>query len=201
MRIVKRKWLKSSMIFLIISIIALMMAATALAQGPGPKPDSPMPHGMNNPGPMKPEKMEMCVGGEITGVAWYDGNGNNRFNPNNRNPRRGEHYMDGAIVHLWAVRNVGPEGKGHAQSIRVGTFITRDGGAFKFECVRPGLYSLQVIPPPSHVVDTLTLPHTENPTVPFEVKGGEELVFAFAFKPYLEFTSYPYLNEPPRLDS
>lgn len=191
MRIVKRKWFKSSLIFLVMIIIALMMVTTALAQGPGPKPPGPM-----KPGPMMAPMPEKCLGGEISGVAWYDGNGNNRFNPNNRNPRRGEHYMDGAIVHLWAVRG-GPHGPA---SIRVDTFVTRDGGAFLFECVRPGLYSLQVIPPPSHVVDTLTLPHIENPTVPFEVKPGDELVFAFAFKPYLEFTSYPYLNEPPRLN-
>lgn len=184
MRIVTRKWFSRSLIFFVVILTALIMATAALASGPG-GPDGPADH---------------CLGGQVSAVAWYDGNANEQFNPNNNNPKRGEHWMDGAIVRLWSVQHGTPASFGYNRSNLIATKVTRDGGTAVFTCVHPGLYSLEVIPPRSAVRDTLSLPFTYNPNTPFEVLGGDELVFGFAFKPYLEFNSYPYLNAPPRLD-
>ena len=192
MLIVNKKWYSRGLIFLVVVMMALLLATTALAQGSGPMS-----------GPMGPPDMEkggmgmgMPMGSSIAGMVWYDGNGNMEFDPNERNPKRGEHAMDGAVVKLWAVPMMnGPHGG--APSHLVATTVARDGGYYKFENVSPGTYSLEVTPPPSHVINLLSIKN--NPTAPFDIMGGENKYISFPFKVYLDFVSYPYLNNPVRL--
>ncbi|MDX1414206.1 MAG: hypothetical protein R3293_08440 [Candidatus Promineifilaceae bacterium] len=218
MLIVNKKWFARSLLFLTILLVALLLATTALAQGPERKgpPGGP-------PGP--PGKMEMPGkhGGAcsvISGMVWYDGNGNMEFEPNENRPRRGEHPMDGAVVVLKALPYPGPHPDGPAMKPDekpmkpegkpmkpgyypapaphfFGSTTARDGGYYKFECVPPGLYVLEVTPPPSHVFDRLSLKH--NPTKPFVLMGGEKKVISFGFKVWLPFPGAE-LNDPPRLD-
>ena len=186
---VKKKWFARSLIFLVVVLMALLLATTALADGPEPK---------GPPGPMGPPDMHnggMMMGGMISGMVWYDGNGNMEFDPHKSNPKKGEHPMDGAVVKLWALPMMG----GHYAPTKhfFASTTARDGGMYKFEGVPPGLYSIEVIPPPSHVLDKLTLKH--NPTMPFQLMGGEKKYISFGFKVDLPFKDYAELNEPPRL--
>jgi len=226
MLIVDKKWFARGLIFLSVLLIALLLATTALAQGPERKgPPGPPP----GKGEMPAKHGGMCS--SISGMVWYDGNGNMEFDPHRSNPRRGEHPMDGAVVKLYAIPMAGPHMGGPMDApkdgpmkpakdgpmrpgpydgpakpvygygpsrIFIASTTARDGGWYKFDCVPPGTYSLEVIPPPSHVLDKLSIKH--NPTPAFELMGGDKIVKSFGFKVWMPFPGGAELNEPTRLN-
>lgn len=204
MLIIDKKWFARSLVFLSVLLIALMLATTALAEGPERQGPPGSPDHMGMPG--------MYGGGmcsSISGMVWYDGNGNMEFEPHSSRPNRGEHPMDGAVVILNAVPMWGPHmggpmdgpmmpGYGHYAGPHKYFFASttaRDGGWYKFDCVPPGTYSIEVIPPPSHVIDRLSL--KGNPTPPFEVMGGENQVKSFGFKVWFPFPGGAELDYSP----
>lgn len=228
---VDKKWFARSLVIFTVIVVALLLATTVFAQGPagqdpptGPRQGPPQgpPMGPSEGPPMGPTQgppmgmpgmmdgPEKYGGGcsVISGMVWYDGNGNMKFEPNERRPTRGEHAMDGAVVVLKAVPMMGPFPGGPEMMPDYGHFpvfapyffastTARDGGYYKFECVPPGLYVLEVTPPPSHVIDKLSVKN--NPTKPFFVMGGEKKVISFGFKVDLPFPGAE-LNDPPRLN-
>lgn len=179
MFIIEEKWFKRSLVFLVVAAMVLLLSATVLAEDPKPM-DSP-------------------VGAEIAGFIFYDGNGDGSVQTR-RNYRRSDNPMDGAFVILWDVSGrTTPPGRLGGLPYVVDTEYAGNGGLFSFKGLPPGLYAVEVRPPASPVRETLSLPHIENPTTPIEILGGEKIDLVFAFKPYLEFTSYPYLAAPVRL--
>ena len=220
MFVVERKKFLRSIVLIIVVVSILLLATTAFAQEG--KPSGPGPNPMGAPGgPMKPMggpemggKMMCSV---ITGMVWYDGNGNMELDPHKTNPYKGEHPMDGAIVKLWALPMpkmgpamggpmMGPPKDGpmmpggpmmHGYYPEPAKFVfaqttAHDGGYYKFECVPPGLYSIEVIAPPNHVMDKISLKH--NPTHPFELMPGESKHISFGWKVDLPFKNYGTLN-------